>query len=55
MSNKDKIKELEMHETYIRDYLGYVVGSGVKELPSQQEIFDKINEIIRHINGEKVQ
>lgn len=55
MSKADKIKELEMHDTYYRDDLGYVMGISGKQLPSQQEIFDKINEIIRYINQEEIQ
>lgn len=56
MSKADKIKELEKHITYYTDYLGYVRGeTGIEELPSQQEIFDKINEIIRYINQEEIQ
>ena len=53
MSSEEKIKELKMVECYHKDNFGYTSELVTLEFPSMQEIFDKINEIIRHINNDE--
>ena len=44
------IEKLERKKTYVRDEKGDVIGVSGDDLPTKQEMFNKINEIIEKLN-----
>lgn len=44
------IEKLERKKTYVRDEKGEVIGVSGDDLPTKQEMVDKINEIIEKLN-----
>ena len=44
------IEKLERKKTYVRDEKGEVIGVSGDDLPTKQEMVDKINEIIDKLN-----